>query len=78
MRAREGVHDWDVLHGPPLGEWLVSHPRAVFELVEPEGEAADRNPVSLRLHWLGQLLPAEALAGLGPHLRTISGDIEQR
>ncbi len=78
LRASDGVHDWDPLHGPPLGEWLAQHPRATLELVEPEGEAADRNPVSLRLHWLGQLVSAEALAALGPHLRTISGDNELR
>ncbi|MBK8286388.1 MAG: hypothetical protein IPK97_16765 [Ahniella sp.] len=77
VRAREGAHEWDVLHGPPLGEWLAQHPRAVLELVEPEGEAADRNPVSLRLHWLTQMVPSEALAALGPHLRTISGDTAQ-
>jgi len=73
VRVRAGSHEWDVLHGPPLGDWLLVHPNATFELVAPEGEAADRSPAALRLHWLGQLLPATTLAGLSGHLPTITG-----
>lgn len=64
--------EWDPLYGMPLGDWLRVYPDARFDLVEPAGDAADRNPAALRLHWLGQMLPAEVLAGLGAHVASIS------
>lgn len=79
VQVRDGIHDWDPLQGQPLGEWLEVHPNATFELVEPTGEAADRNPEALRLLWLGQLLPADDLGAISSHLSSIcSGHIAER
>lgn len=72
VRVSARDQEWDPLYGLPLGDWLQLYPDATFELVEPAGEAADRHPAALRLHWLGQVLPADVLAGLGPHVASIT------
>lgn len=78
VQVRDGIHDWDPLQGQPLGEWLEVHPNAQFDLVEPQGEAADRNPEALRLLWLGQLLPADDLGAISSHLAHIcSGNVAE-
>lgn len=76
VRIQDGGHEWNPLSGQPLGEFLEIHPHATVELVDPEGEAADRHPAYLRGLWLSQMLSSDDNAALAEYLVEICDNVE--